>query len=67
MSTVIITGDPLTAAEVIDVAHRRATVEVGPDVATRMEETRRIVAGSWRGARPCTGLPQGSVHSHPPG
>ncbi len=45
MNTVIITGDPLTAAEVIEVAHGRATVEVGPDVATRMEAARRIVAG----------------------
>jgi len=46
MSTVVITGDPLPAADVVAVARGQATVEVGPGVAARMEPARRIVAGA---------------------
>jgi len=44
MRTVVVTGDPLTVEDVADVARSRAQVELGPDVAARMEPSRRIVA-----------------------
>ncbi|MBI5157570.1 MAG: histidine ammonia-lyase [Acidimicrobiia bacterium] len=40
------TGDRLDAADVVAVARRLATVELGRDVAARMEPARRIVAGA---------------------
>lgn len=46
MSTVVITGDRLDAADVVAVARGRSTVALGPDVAARMEPARRIVAGA---------------------
>jgi histidine ammonia-lyase len=40
---VVITGDALTIDEVVAVAHRLATVEVGPAVADRMAGARRVI------------------------
>ncbi len=44
MRTVSVTGDALTLADVVDVARGRATAELGPDVPSRMEPSRRVVA-----------------------
>jgi histidine ammonia-lyase len=44
MRTVTVTGDALTVEDVVDVAHGRATVVLGPDVAARMERSRARVA-----------------------
>jgi histidine ammonia-lyase len=41
---VVVTGDPLTPAQVVAVADRMAPVEVGPSVAERMAPARRLVA-----------------------
>jgi histidine ammonia-lyase len=46
VTTVVITGDRLDAADVVAVARGRATVELGKGVAARMEPARRIVAGT---------------------
>ncbi|MEP6760489.1 MAG: histidine ammonia-lyase [Sporichthyaceae bacterium] len=43
MRTVIVTGDALTVEDVVDVARGRARAELGPDVAARMERSRRVV------------------------
>lgn len=40
---VVISGDPLTIDEVVAVADRTATVEVGPGVAARMAPARQVV------------------------
>lgn len=40
---VIVDGSPLTVADVAAVAHRRAGVEIGPDLATRMAPARALV------------------------
>jgi histidine ammonia-lyase len=42
-AVVIITGDPLTIEQVVAVADRTATVEVGPGVAARMAPARQVV------------------------
>ncbi|MDQ6873550.1 MAG: histidine ammonia-lyase [Actinomycetota bacterium] len=44
MRTLVVTGDPLTIEDVVDVARGAAGVELGPDVAARMEPSRRVVA-----------------------
>jgi histidine ammonia-lyase len=43
MTTIVITGDRLSAADVVAVARDGATVEVGAQVAARMEPARRVV------------------------
>ena len=43
MRTVVVTGDALTVEDVVDVARGRARAELGPDVAERMERSRRVV------------------------
>lgn len=43
MRTVLVTGDPLAAEDVVAVAHREAVAELGPDVAGRMAGARRVV------------------------
>jgi len=40
---VIVDGSPLTVADVAAVAHRRANVEIGPDLVTRMAPARALV------------------------
>ncbi len=44
MRTISITGDALSVADVVDIARGRARAELGPDVAARMEPSRRAVA-----------------------
>jgi len=44
MRTIVVTGDPLGIDEVVDVARGSARAEIGPDVAARMEHSRRAVA-----------------------
>lgn len=43
MDRIVLTGDALRAEDVVAVAHRRATVEIGPGVPDRMEGARRVV------------------------
>ncbi len=43
MRTVVVTGDALTVEDVVDVARGDARAELGPDVAARMERSRRVV------------------------
>ena len=45
MRTVMVTGDPLSVADVVDVARGAARAEIGPDVATRMAASLAHVAG----------------------
>jgi len=40
---VIVDGSPLTIEDVVAVAHRTAAVEIGPNLAARMEPARRLV------------------------
>ena len=40
---VIVDGSPLTIEDVVAVAHRNASVEIGPDLAARMEPARALV------------------------
>ncbi len=40
---VIVDGSPLTIEDVVAVAHRAATVEIGPNLVARMEPARRLV------------------------
>jgi histidine ammonia-lyase len=42
-SSVVITGDALTIDDVVAVAHRLATVEVGSEVESRMADARRVI------------------------
>jgi histidine ammonia-lyase len=56
---VAVTGDPLTAAEVVAVAHRQAEAVVGPGVAGRMEGARRVVSDALAGDRVVYGVTTG--------
>ncbi|MDX6285349.1 MAG: histidine ammonia-lyase [Frankiales bacterium] len=44
MRTVVVTGDPLTVEDVVDVARGDANAVLSDDVAARMEPSRRVVA-----------------------
>ncbi|PZS31709.1 MAG: histidine ammonia-lyase [Pseudonocardiales bacterium] len=44
MRTLVVTGEPLTVDDVVDVARLRAQVELGSGVAARMEPSRGVVA-----------------------
>jgi histidine ammonia-lyase len=44
MRTVIVTGDALSLGDLVAVARGEARAELGPDVAQRMEPSRRVVA-----------------------
>ncbi len=46
MRTVVITGDALTVADVVDVARGQARAMLGPDVAARMAPSRAVVAAA---------------------
>src|SRR3954470_2952768 len=46
MRTVVVTGEPLSIADVVDVARGQARAALGPGVATRMEVSRRVVAAA---------------------
>jgi len=43
VNEVIVDGGPLTPAQVVEVAHRRARARAGPDLVRRMEPARAIV------------------------
>ena len=59
MRRVIVTGDPLAAADVVAVARRQAVAELGPDVAARMEGARRVVADAVRQGKVVYGITTG--------
>src|SRR5437868_1707921 len=44
MRTLVVTGAALTVDDVVEVARSQARVELGPDVAARMEPSRRVIA-----------------------
>ncbi|MEP7055889.1 MAG: histidine ammonia-lyase [Actinomycetota bacterium] len=46
MRTIGVNGDPLSVEDVVDVARGRARAELAPDVARRMERSRRYVEGA---------------------
>src|SRR5581483_8459394 len=46
MRTLVVTGGPLTVADVVDVAHGQARAELAADVAERMERSRAVVAAA---------------------
>ncbi len=49
MRTVIVSGDPLTVEDVVDVAIGAADVELGPDVRARMAASLAVVTDAIRG------------------
>lgn len=57
--TVVVTGDPLTPADVVAVARRRATARLGDGVAARMEASRRVIAEAVAGDRVVYGVTTG--------
>src|ERR1700677_4598856 len=59
MRTVIVNGDALTVADVVDVANGTARAELGPEVADRMEFSRAVVARAIEGDRPVYGVNTG--------
>ena len=59
MRTVIVSGDPLTVEDVVDVALARAQVELGPDVADRMRASRDVVTAAISGTHAVYGVNTG--------
>ncbi|MGI9004594.1 MAG: histidine ammonia-lyase [Streptosporangiaceae bacterium] len=59
MRTVVISGDPLTVEDVVDVALGRATAELGPDVGERMRASRDVVTAAIRGTQAVYGVNTG--------
>ena len=59
MRTVIVNGDALTVADVVDVATGAARAELGPDVPARMETSRAVVAAAIAGGGPVYGVNTG--------
>ena len=59
MRTVIVNGDALTVADVVDVATGTARAELGPDVPARMEVSRAVVAAAIAGGGPVYGVNTG--------
>ena len=59
MRTVIVNGDALTVADVVDVAAGAARAELGPDVPARMETSRAVVAAAIAGGGPVYGVNTG--------
>jgi histidine ammonia-lyase len=59
MRTVIITGDPLTVEDVVDVALGRASAELGPDVPARMRASREVVTSAIHGTHAVYGVNTG--------
>ena len=55
MRTVIVNGDALTVADVVDVAFGAARAQLGPEVQARMETTRAVVAARSPAAGRFTG------------
>src|SRR3954469_21888704 len=46
MRTVVVTGEPLSIDDVVDVARGQARATLGPDVGARMEASRRVVTAA---------------------
>jgi histidine ammonia-lyase len=59
MRTVIVTGDPLTVEDVVDVALGRAKAALGPDAAGRMRASREVVTAAIRGPHAVYGVNTG--------
>ena len=59
MRTVIVTGDPLSIDDVVDVAHARAHAELGPDVADRMAAAHAVVTDAVEHGRVMYGVTTG--------
>ncbi len=59
MRTVIVNGDALTVADVVDVASGAARAQLGPEVPARMETSRAIVAAAIAGGGPVYGVNTG--------
>jgi len=59
MRTVIVNGDALTVADVVDVASGAARAELGPEVAGRMEFSRSVVMDAIAGDHPVYGVNTG--------
>jgi len=59
MTDVVVTGEALTAEQVVAVADRRAPVRVGPHVAERMAPARRIVEAAVAEGRVVYGITTG--------
>src|ERR1700685_1393711 len=59
MRTVIVNGDALTVADVVDVAFGAARVQLGAAVPARMETTRAVVAAAIAGGGPVYGVNTG--------
>jgi histidine ammonia-lyase len=59
MRTVIVNGDALTVADVVDVAAGAARAELGPGVPARMEASRAVVAAAIAGGGPVYGVNTG--------
>ncbi len=59
MRTVVVNGDGLTVADVVDVARGEAQAELGADVAAAMEPSRSVVATAIAGDAPVYGVNTG--------
>ena len=59
MRTVIVSGDPLTVEDVVDVALGGARAELGPDVPARMRASRTVVTAAIAGDAPVYGVNTG--------
>jgi histidine ammonia-lyase len=59
MRTVIVSGEPLTVEDVVDVAFGRAAVELGPDVPERMRASRDVVTSALTGTDAVYGVNTG--------
>jgi histidine ammonia-lyase len=59
MRNVIVNGDALTVADVVDVANGDARAELGPGVAARMEFSRNVVTEAIAGDSPVYGVNTG--------
>src|SRR6266852_5701011 len=59
MRTVIVTGDPLTVDDVVDVALGRANAELGPDVPARMRASLDVVTSAIGGTHAVYGVNTG--------
>jgi histidine ammonia-lyase len=59
MRTVIVTGDPLSIDDVVDVALGRAGAELGPEVPARMRPSREVVTSAIHGKHAVYGVNTG--------
>ncbi len=59
MRTVIVSGDPLTVEDVVDVALGRASAKLGPDVPARMRASLEVVRSAIHGTHAVYGVNTG--------